>query len=1006
MDSAGRLSVGPRNLRWVIDVVFLPADPPRAGRLALYGDLTATGFTLPAGVDEKVELVLPRGDQVRRVTVPVRLLGMEQALEFLTQADPTGWAAGSADGQTWADGPSVVGGSADGSSAGGGSAGGPLAGSGSVGGGRSTYGHSGSWAAWGAAAWAGVGLIGRGRVVPDVGAAGYGVWRVAPLDPGDRGWLKNLVAAMPAQAYAVPLEGSRPLRLVDPEQLVRAFWDALADTLVRTRAATFAVRAGAEAFAEVEPRELTGSTEWLSETALAEEAGARLVLRIEPPEDEDEFRAVLQLRSGADPSLLVDVADMWSAPAAVLAALGERAETDLLLALRRGARVWPPLSAALRDAAPAEVVVEDEALDELAGDGTALEGAGIEVLWPAELFAGELAVRGSVQATPTPGAVTGPDFRLSELLAFRWRPTLDGSELTEEEVAALAEAKRPMIRMRGRWVRIDQDLVRKLRRGGTRKLTGAEALGAALTGSIDMDGELVPFDPGGPLQTLLHRLRSAEEPAPLAEPVGLRATLRDYQRRGVAWMAHLADLGLGGCLADDMGLGKTIQVIALHLHLSGRGRGPTIVVCPSTLLGTWERELERFAPDVAVRRYHGVGRTLSDLAADEVVLTTYGVVRQDHRVLSEVSWGLAVADEAQHAKNPLSRTARSLRTLPAATRLALTGTPVENRLSELWSILDWSAPGLLGTLDRFRHDVAVPVERYHDEEATARLARVTRPFLLRRRKSDPGIAPELPQKSEHDVVVPLTVEQATLYQAVTRESLAKIEAAEGIARRGLVLSLLTQLKQVCNHPAQFLHEPGPLPRRSGKLAALDELLDVILAEGESVLIFSQYVEMCRLIESHLAARQVRTLFLHGGIGVRKREHLVEQFQSGQAQVFLLSLKAGGVGLTLTKATHVVHYDRWWNPAVEDQATDRAYRIGQDRPVQVHRLVTENTLEDRIATVIEAKRNLADAVVGSGEAWLSELSDSELTELVELSTTPAKSGSASAYNPSAVGKAGS
>jgi SNF2 family DNA or RNA helicase len=312
---------------------------------------------------------------------------------------------------------------------------------------------------------------------------------------------------------------------------------------------------------------------------------------------------------------------------------------------------------------------------------------------------------------------------------------------------------------------------------------------------------------------------------------------------------------------------------------------------------------------------------------------------------------------------------------------------------------------LLGTLERFRHDVAVPVERYSDEEATARLARVTRPFLLRRRTSDPGIAPELPQKTEHDVVVPLTVEQATLYQAVAKETLAKIESAEGIARRGLVLSLLTQLKQVCNHPAQFLHEPGPLERRSGKLAALDELLDVILAEGESVLIFSQYVEMCRLIEAHLAARQVKSLFLHGGIGVRKREQLVAEFQAGEAQVFLLSLKAGGVGLTLTRATHVVHYDRWWNPAVEDQATDRAYRIGQDRPVQVHRLVTENTLEDRISTVIASKRDLADAVVGSGEAWLSELSDAELTELVELSTGPAKSGAASAYNPSAVGRSG-
>ncbi|MFI6681777.1 DEAD/DEAH box helicase [Kribbella sp. NPDC050470] len=945
----------------MFDAVFVPADPPRAGRLALYGDLAAVGEV----ADGTVSLVLPKGSQVRRTTVPARLLTIEQVLDRVRDGSDRGSPSWSDRGSvTWSDGGSA------------------------------------SWEVWRTAALAGLGLIARGRLVPDRSPSGYGAWRVAPLDPLDRGWLKNLGASMPPYAHALPIDGTRPVRLVDPEQLVRAFWDALADTLVRTSAAAGAVRAGAAAFASVDPVEVTGPTGWLEETAQSEEAGSRLVLRIEPPEDDTDFRAVLQLRSGMDPSLLVDVEDVWNAPAAVLSALGERAETDLLLALRRGARVWPPLGAALRDAAPSKVEVDDEALEELAEGSTALEGAGIEVLWPTELFAGELAVRGTV-ATPTPGAVTGPDFNLNELVAFRWRPTLDGQELTEQEVAALAEAKRPMIRMRGRWVRVDHDLVRKLRRGGTRKLTGAEALGAALTGTIEVDGELVAFDPNGSLASMLARLRASEEPAPLAQPTGLNATLRDYQRRGVAWMAQLADLGLGGCLADDMGLGKTIQVIALHLALPGRG--PTLVVCPSTLLGTWEREFARFAPDVPTRRYHGAGRTLSDLAPDEVVLTTYGVVRQDHRVIGEVFWGLAVADEAQHAKNPLSRTARALRTLPSATRIALTGTPVENRLSELWSILDWAAPGLLGTLDRFRHDVAVPVERYHDEEATARLARVTRPFLLRRRKSDPGIAPELPQKTEHDVVVPLTVEQATLYQAVAKETLAKIESAEGIARRGLVLSLLTQLKQVCNHPAQFLHEPGPLERRSGKLAALDELLDVILAEGESVLIFSQYVEMCRLIEAHLAARQIKSLFLHGGIGVRKREQLVAEFQSGEAQVFLLSLKAGGVGLTLTQATHVVHYDRWWNPAVEDQATDRAYRIGQDRPVQVHRLVTENTLEDRISTVIAAKRNLADAVVGSGEAWLSELSDAELTELVELSTTPAKSGSASAYNPSAIGK---
>ncbi|MFF0271661.1 DEAD/DEAH box helicase [Kribbella sp. NPDC004536] len=928
----------------MFDAVFVPADPPRAGRLALYGDLTGEA------ADGTVDLVLPRGTSVRRTTVPARLLTIDEVLARLTAPEE------------------------------------PAAG---------------SWAAWRAAGLAGLVLIGRGRLVPDRSADGYGAWRVAPLDPIDRAWLRNLSAAMPAYGHALPLENTRPVRLIEPEHLIRAFWDALADTLVRTPAAAVATRPGAAPFAALEPTALPGPTAWLDETALAEQAGTRLVLRVEPPESEEDFRAVLQLRSGVDPSLLVDVADMWNAPAAVLTALGERAETDLLLALRRGARVWPPLGSALQDAAPEEIPIDDAALEELAEGSPELEGAGIEVLWPTELFAGQLALRATA-GTPTPGAVTGPDFSLNDLVAFRWRPTLDDQELTEAEVAALAEAKRPMIRMRGRWMRVDHDLVRRLRSNGSaRKLTGAEALGAALTGTIDVDGELVPFDADGSLAQMLSRLRAADEPAPYAEPAGLRATLRDYQRRGVAWMAQLANLGLGGCLADDMGLGKTIQVIALHLQL--KGRGPTVVVCPSTLLGNWEREFERFAPDVPTRRYHGPGRTLSDLAPDEVVLTTYGVVRQDHHQLGEIAWGLTVADEAQHAKNPLSRTARALRTLPSATRIALTGTPVENRLSELWSILDWSAPGLLGTLDRFRHDVAVPVERFHDEEATARLARVTRPFLLRRKKSDPGIAPELPQKTEHDVVVPLTTEQATLYQAVAKETLAKIEEASGIARRGLVLSLLTQLKQVCNHPAQFLHEPGPLERRSGKLAALDELLDVILAEGESVLIFSQYVEMCRLIEAHLAARQVRTLFLHGGIGVRKRSEMVEQFQAGVAPVFLLSLKAGGVGLTLTRATHVVHYDRWWNPAVEDQATDRAYRIGQDQPVQVHRLVTENTLEDRIATVINSKRDLADAVVGSGEAWLSELSDAELTELVELSTGPAKSGSASAYNPSAVGK---
>jgi SNF2 family DNA or RNA helicase len=595
-----------------------------------------------------------------------------------------------------------------------------------------------------------------------------------------------------------------------------------------------------------------------------------------------------------------------------------------------------------------------------------------------------LDVRAAV-ATPTPAGAAAPVFRLEALLDFDWQVAVGGEALTAEEVAALAEAKRPLVRLRGRWVRVNRDLLERLRRRRGRRISAAEALTAALTGSLVVDGERVEFHAAGALADLVDRLARAGRAA-VEPPEALRATLRPYQRRGLSWLAQMCELGLGGCLADDMGLGKTVQVIALHLHRRPLGAGPTLVVCPTSLLGNWERELARFAPDVPVRRYHGGGRHLEELAADEVVLVTYGVVRRDRAVLAEVGWGLVVADEAQHAKNPLSRTARELRAIPAPARVGLTGTPVENRLTELWSILDWTTPGLLGPLERFRRSVAVPVERYRDADATERLARVVRPFLLRRRKSDPRIAPELPAKTETDRVVPLTAEQATLYEAVVRETLAKIASSEGIERRGLVLGLLTALKQICNHPAQYLHQPGPLPGRSGKLAALEELLEVIVDEGEAALVFSQYVEMCALIRAHLADRGVPTLFLHGRVPARRREELVARFQDGRAPVFLLSLKAGGVGLNLTRATHVVHYDRWWNPAVEDQATDRAYRIGQDRPVQVHRLVTEGTLEDRIAELLASKRGLAEAVVGVGEAWITELSDAELAELVSLQGT--------------------
>jgi SNF2 family DNA or RNA helicase len=344
-----------------------------------------------------------------------------------------------------------------------------------------------------------------------------------------------------------------------------------------------------------------------------------------------------------------------------------------------------------------------------------------------------------------------------------------------------------------------------------------------------------------------------------------------------------------------------------------------------------------------------------------------------------------VADEAQHVKNPHAHTARALRRIPSRGRVALTGTPVENNLSELWALLDWTTPGLLGGLSAFRDRYARAVEGDRDERTARRLAALVRPFLLRRRKSDPGIAPELPSKTETEQPVSLTREQVALYESLVRESMARIEGAEGMARRGLVMKLLTGLKQVCNHPAQFLAESGnvKLSGRSGKLELLDELLDGVLAEDGSVLVFTQYVAMGRLIERHLADRGVESLFLHGGTAVKRRQEMVDAFQSGAKRVFLLSLRAAGTGLNLTRAGHVVHYDRWWNPAVEDQATDRAYRIGQTQPVQVHKLTTEGTVEERVADMLRQKRELADAVLGSGEAAFSELSDGELARLVAL-----------------------
>ncbi|MFJ2742143.1 DEAD/DEAH box helicase [Streptomyces sp. NPDC087440] len=962
-------------VRFPVDTaaLYLPATLPRDARIALW----APDGPPPPGAEDTLTVVRRQGAVVRTRKVPARLLPLADALPLLVAArhSPTAHPAARC---------------------------------------------------WGAAALHALHLVARGLLLPGLTPGDHDAWRAGPPDAADIAQLRAIAAALPPEGYAAPLPGRTPLQVPDPAHLVRSFVDAVADVLPRTPAAALAFGAP---YAASEAQHLPRLREWAAEVAAGADAGVRVSLRLDLPvhglfdsheEDAEDGRgsrprragaAVVQVHSLADPTHLVDAADLWSGDGGE--SFGPRARVDTVLALRRAGRVWPPLARLLEQPVPDVLALSDEELYDLLGAAAhRLEAAGVTVHWPRDLAR---TLTATAVVRPAPGSATDgtPFFDSEHLFAFSWQLAVGGEELTEAEMDALVEEHRPVVRLRDQWVVVDPALVRKARKRQLGLLDPADALSVALTGTAEIDGERVDAVPVGALAALRDRLaRGGADTLP--QPPALRATLRDYQLRGLAWLDLMTSLGLGGCLADDMGLGKTITVIALHLHRTDAARpapgtrtAPTLVVCPASLLGNWQREIERFAPGVPVRRFHGTTRTLDEPAAEGLfeaagtraedispdsrpydggfVLTTYGTMRTSAAQLAAHGWNMIVADEAQHLKNARSSTAKALRTIPSPARIALTGTPVENNLSELWALLDWTTPGLLGPLTSFRARHARAVEGGEDPEAVERLSRLVRPFLLRRKKSDPGIAPELPPKTETDHPVSLTREQVALYQAAVHETMAAIETSEGIARRGLIMKLLTSLKQICNHPAQYLKEdPARLAAaRSGKLALLDELLDTILAEEDSVLIFTQYVSMARLLSQHLAARAVPAQLLHGGTPVAQREEMVDRFQSGEVPVFLLSLKAAGTGLNLTRAAHVVHFDRWWNPAVEEQATDRAYRIGQTQPVQVHRLIAEGTVEDRIAELLAAKRSLADAILGSGEAALTELTDRELADLVSL-----------------------
>lgn len=683
---------------------------------------------------------------------------------------------------------------------------------------------------------------------------------------------------------------------------------------------------------------------------------------------------------------------------------------------------------------------EEEAWEFLTEASETLIALDVEILLPSwwqAMKTANLKVKASLKGTPS----HRPTFvGLQAMLDFNWRFSMNGVDLSEEEFNSLVEEKRRLVYIRGRWVKLDpqfirqiQDLMKKAEKEG---LQVRDLLEQQFVHEPATEEELenpkafakIKIELNRQWKQMVKQLSEIEQIPSQPVPGGLHGELRPYQHLGMNWLWFLRQYGFGACLADDMGLGKTIQLIAYFLNMKdqavedltaataeaeaaspdtpgsdGKKRKKAesavppkqpvkagLIICPTSVLGNWQKELERFSPELKVYLHYGPSRlkgaNFSEMVKKvDIVLTSYGLTHLDTTEFESMLWNAIAIDEAQNIKNPQTKQSRAVRRLRGRHHIALTGTPMENRLSELWSIFDFINHGYLGSLNQFQKKFVIPIEKDEDKEKVRELQALIRPFLLRRTKLDKEVALNLPDKQEQKEYCPLTTEQASLYEQLVKDTFAEIETLSGFQRKGLVLQMLSRLKQLCNHPALYLKEKSTahLLERSNKMEKLAELVEAVLDQGESCLIFTQYIQMGEMIKMLVKKKfGVDVPFLNGSIPKSQRDLMIERFQNHEFPVFLLSLKAGGTGLNLTAANHVIHYDRWWNPAVENQATDRAYRIGQQRFVHVHKLICTGTLEEKIDAMLEKKQFLNDQII-QNENWITELSTDELRDLVYL-----------------------